>query len=192
MKRLWPFLWLLLLLACSFSSENGSEDTTLCQPPEGFSEADLVGTWASMVNRDLRTDILVLRDDGLYRQAIDLKAYDFHYESDWLPWRVEYAEYGTAYLYLTGMRLYAYNPDWIEDGVVGGGDYSYLDFCRGPSVMPGGIEVYVGVHMPPGEGVLRVSRDLPLAFLHRSPRGFSLSLLPQSDTSSWFYELQDP
>jgi len=189
MKRVLPFLSLTILLAACSS---GSEDTTPCQPPEGFNEADLLGTWVSAQNRDFGSDILVIREDGLYKQTIDLKVPDFHYESDWLPWRLEYAEYGTAYLYLTGMRLYAFNPYLIEDGVVGGGDYSYLDFCRGPSVMPDGKEVYVGVQMPPGEGVLRVSTDPPLAFLDRSPRGFVLSLLPQSDTSSWFYEVQEP
>jgi len=143
-----------------------------------------------MVNRDFGSDTLVIREDGLYKQTIDLKVPDFHYESDWLPWRLEYAEYGTAYLYLTGMRLYAFNPYLIEDGVVGGGDYSYLDFCRGPSVMPDGKEVYMGVQMPPGEGVLFVLSE-PKRFV-QPPRGFSLTLLPQSDTSSWYYELQNP
>ena len=187
MKWIGLLLWLpLLLSACSL----GTDTTMPCQPPEGFAEADLVGTWASIQKIDFGGDTLVIREDGLYKQTIDIKMPDFHYESDWQPWRVEYSENGVVYLHLTGMRLYAFNPNLIEEGVVGGGDAWFVDFCSGPVVMPDGKEVYPGVQMPPGEGVL-VVQSVPKRFV-QPPRGFHLSLLPVSDVSGWSYELQEP
>jgi hypothetical protein len=157
-------------------------------PPAGFSDRDLLGRWTSPPNPDSRFDILVFREDGLYKQIIHLDSPEYDYESGWLPWRIEYADDGVPYLYLTGMRLYAYLPGLLERGVVGGGDRYFLDWCR-PVEMPGGKQIFQGIQMPPGEGVLTV-HGVPSRFA-QPPRGIRLELLAVSDNYGWYYELEE-
>ncbi len=188
MKRLGFVVWLAILFgACSL----GNNAKTPCKPPEGFTETDLEGTWwAGYHSFPRRSDTLIIRGDGTYKQIIFLETEDYEYESEWQPWRIEYLGDGVMYVHLTGMRLYAFNPNLIEKGVVGGGDAWFVDFCEGESVMPGGQQIFTGIQMPPGEGVLVVMRDPGI--LGRAPRGVFLLMLPVSDVSSWSYELQEP
>ena len=158
-------------------------------PPQGFTQKELVGTWISYPRvAGNRFDTLVIRGDGFYRQIIHIDDPVFDYESEWLPWHLEYAEDGVPYLHLTGMRLYAYLPGLIEKGVIGGGDQYFLDWCR-PVIMPGGKEIFEGVQMPPGIGVL-VVKGTPNRFA-QPPRGVTLEPLSVSDTYSWWYEVEE-
>ena len=183
-------IWLiaiLLLSACSF----GKEIRQPCQPPDDFTESDLVGTWWAGYRSDpKRNDFLEIRADGTYKQTIQLEVEDYEYKSDWMPWHLEYLDNGTIYLLLTDYRLYAFNPNLIAEEVIGGGDGWFVDFCMGESPMLGGQTIYSGIQMPPGEGVLIVMNDPGI--LGRAPRGIFLALLPVSDVSSWSYELIVP
>jgi hypothetical protein len=175
-----------LLSACGVLSAG---DSNPCLPPPGFEEADLVGTWTSVENLENRSDTLILREDGFFKQIINIEEPEFHFESDWLPWRVEYAENGVVYVHLTGMRLYAFAPHLIGQEVVGGDGGTFLDFCQGAVLMPDGKEVFPGVTMPPGEGVLTVM-SVSSQFV-QPRRGIYLALLPVSETAGWSYQLQD-
>jgi len=174
-----------MLVSCAAAA---SRSGRCMPPPDGFSEADLVGTWISMVNRDFGSDTLEIRDDGFYRQEIHIKMPEFDYVGEWLPWKLETSDSATPYLHMTGMRLYAFAPQLIQEEVMGGGEGWFVDFCQEPTVMPDGKEVFPGVQMPPGEAVLVVMGDRSI--LSPAPRGISLTLLPVSDSSSWYYELE--
>jgi hypothetical protein len=121
----------------------------------------------------------MIRGDGLYKQIIHLDVPLFEYESDWLPWRIEYSDIGTPYLFLDGYRLYAFNPEFIDSETVGGGDGKWFDFCR-----------RTRERMPPGEGMLIVS-GVPIRF-NQPPRGIELSFPSYSpENSPWTYTLQE-
>lgn len=176
-----------LLGACSLINTTRAP----CQPPENFTKSDLEGVWWAGSHVDWKTDdFLIIRGDGNYKQIISLEFEDYQYEGDWLPWSLEYSEHGAIYLHLTGYRLFAFNPNFIEEDIVGGGEAWFIDYCRGPSKMHDGTNVYPGVQMPPGEGILIV-RTRPPGFIQPA-QGFILDLLPVSDTSSWVYEWQEP
>jgi len=185
-KAVW-LLVIFLLSACSF----GEKKSHSCQPPDDFTESDLVGTWwAGNSGYPERSDTLTIKGDGTYKQIIHLKEENYDYESDWQPWRIVTSESGAIFAHLVGMRLYAYNPNLIEDEVVGGGDALFVDFCTVEILKPGGKKIYRGTQMPPGEGVLIVMRDPSI--IDRAPGDFFLALLPVSDASSWSYELIAP
>ncbi len=79
--------------------------TANCPPlPENFKEADLIGTWVAEYGGLYATDMLVLREDGTYKQIYDDPEAGFHYESDWHTWWVELREVGYLWLHLDGMR----------------------------------------------------------------------------------------
>ena len=175
------FLCILLvaILLCSCNSEE--EDSVGCTlPPEGFTKEDLIGTWvARYLTTPKVSDTLIIRGDGLYKQLIHLEVPAFDYESDWQPWRVEYNELGTPYLYMDGMLLYAYVPELIEKETIGGGDFYWTDLCLRKLIK-----------MPPGEGVLIVE-GVPTRF-DQPPRGIELSTPSVSiEASPWTYILQE-
>ncbi len=73
-----------------------------CPPlPETFTEADLIGTWVAEYHDSSTTDMLILRQDGKYKQIFD--SY-IHFESDWQNWWIEYRPSGFLRLHLEGMR----------------------------------------------------------------------------------------
>src|SRR5512143_1091071 len=106
------FIILLLTTGCFFiGSEPGiinevepTRTTTANCPalPENFKESDLIGTWTASYTLD--TDTLVLREDGKYKQIYDNPKADFHFESDWQTWWVEYRDVGYLWLHMEGMR----------------------------------------------------------------------------------------
>jgi hypothetical protein len=94
-------LMVLLLSACNVEESNG------CSPPsQGFSEADLVGTWSAIGSQG--DNSFMIRRDGQYKQIMNVKRNGVKYESDWRPWRVTYSEQGLPYLHLEGFLMCAY------------------------------------------------------------------------------------
>lgn len=127
-----------LLAACT------SEATSKCPfPPKEFSESDLVGTWGGDIDKPWDSMIIIL-EDGRYKQLIDVESQKFKYESAWKPWHVTYSDKGLPYLYLEGFFMCAYW--WSIDcrtrqssitPIVGGdtkdpigGEYYWYDGCQ--------------------------------------------------------------
>ena len=173
------FTLLLIAIFLGACGLNQGEVNVCPPPPDGFSEADLVGAWTGgYVTPPKQTDTLIIREDGTYKQIIHMDVPAFDYESDWQAWRLEYAENGLPYLHLEGMRLCAYGGgEIIGCDQVGGGDNNYwYDFCQDDWVMM------------PGEGVLIVV-GVGKEFV-QPPRGFNLILL-QKGEDVWGYHLQE-
>lgn len=162
------------ILACTSESKQNK-----CTPvPDAFSEKDLVGTWfAGYVSNPIRNDTLIISDDGTYRQIIHIESPPFDYESEWLPWWLEYQENGVPYLHLEGMRLCAYWP-YITCEQIGGGDEYWYDFCQ---------EKWV---QTPNEGIIMVL-GVPKRFT-QPPHGIELFMLRKFSEGVWKYELQEP
>jgi hypothetical protein len=151
------------------------------RPPQGFTSADLVGTWA---NNDIdNSDTLTIRADGKYKQVIHINYTtepDVDYESDWHSWRLEYKD-GIPYLHLEGMRLCAINPELSCDHP--GGRGGFYDFCRDEAVTMDneGILLVLGVskyNQSPGD--------------HRSPTRWINLWVPMGSENTFVYQLQEP
>jgi len=154
-------------------------------PPKGFSESDLVGTWwAGYVSSPKVDDFLIIREDGTYRQTIFIEypdTPDVNYESDWLPWWIEYFDDGIPYLHLEGMRLCAHAPDLRSCDQPGGGEQDWdafnqgkwLDYCREKMVLQ------------ENEGILLVLSAV-------NDNGIELSALTVTPLDTWIYRLQGP
>ncbi len=159
-----------MLSACSLSKEDRKNGCM--PPPQGFAESDLIGTWYHESMRD--TDTLIIRDDGKYKQIIQIEYRTFDYESDWQAWWVEYAENRIPYLHLEGLRVCVYtreNCDPVPEGQI------WYDFCQ---------EKWLPMS---GEGILMVLA-VPERF-KQPPLGIELSLLQKRTEGSWSYELQE-
>lgn len=93
------------------------------QPPAGF-ESDLIGTWQTSDPNNL--DTLILREDHKYKQTIHRVRSQYYaaadYESDWLPWSVQYNPKSVPYLHLKGMHPCIAKP-WLTCDVVGRGGF---------------------------------------------------------------------
>lgn len=176
MKRIvFVLLSAILINSCSIFGF----DSTRCKLPNDFTEDDLIGMWVKE-KLDLARDTLIIREDGFFKQIIHLSLPVFDYESEWLTWEIEYSEPVIPYLYLTGYRLYAFDPDLISSELVGGGDGYWWDFCRSDRL-----------HVPPGEGVLIVS-GVPWHY-KQPPRGIEISFPGRSNENSpWTYTLEEP
>ncbi len=108
-KSGYSFIVLLIFL---FLSACSSEEPRGCDrpPKEGFSESDLIGIWGG--TRETAWDsTIIIRGDGKYKQAVNIKRTGFEYESDWQPWRVTYSAKGLPYLHLEGLLMCAYWSD---------------------------------------------------------------------------------
>lgn len=95
-----------ILSACAHSApaaDNSAQQGRCPALPATFSESDLVGTWGAEYG-NMNTDTLILRGDGTYRQVYDDPVASFHYESNWLKWRVEHRASGYLRLHMAGMR----------------------------------------------------------------------------------------
>jgi hypothetical protein len=178
------FLWIAISFSIFVLAGCVSEaKKTACPPPkEGFTEADVIGTWVA-THLNFSRDTLIIREDGKYKQIIHLEIPLTDYESDWLPWSIEHDENGLPYLHMEEMRLCAYAPDLISCDQIGGsgedeslfnGGYWY-DFCKDEMVLmqDEGVLIVVGV---------------PEQFA-QPPKGIRLRLLMYTE-SSWVYELQ--
>jgi len=162
------------------------EETEIkCRPPrQDFTEADLVGTWwAGYVSSPKRDDFLIIREDGLYKQIIHLEAYSIDYESDWLPWWIEYFDDGIPYLHLEGLRLCAHAPDLRDCDQIGGGEKDWnapyqnewYDSCRDERL----LQV--------DEGIVRV---LGATYDGWTDDGIELAALTVNPLDSWIYRFQ--
>ncbi len=159
------------------------EEKSRCKPPpQGFTEKDLVGTWVKK-HLDLRSDTLIIKEDGTYKQIIHLEAYSVDYESDWLPWRIEYTDDDIPYLHMEGLRLCAHVPDLRGCDQAGGGDYDWnafnagewLDYCHNKWMVQ------------KGEGILLVNGAVYDGW---TDEGIELASLSVSPLDSWVYRLQ--
>jgi hypothetical protein len=151
-------------------------------PPQNFTKVDLVGTWwAGYVSSPKVDDTLIIRADGTYKQTIFLEydtLPDVYYESDWLPWRIEYFDDGIPYLHLEGMRLCAHNPD-ISCDQPGGGEQDWhafnqgewLDYCR-------------------DEWMLQENEGILLVLGAINGDGIELAGLTATPLDAWIYRLQ--
>ena len=118
-------------------STGNAEETSVCSRlPEGFSEADLTGTWVGDYFGNI--DTLIIQEDHKYKQIY--KSYTpgyLNFESEWQNWWLEKEMDGYALLHLYGMR----RCDGLEEecndlggGLPGGSpvinpcEYGYVDF----------------------------------------------------------------
>ncbi len=153
-------------------------DCTL--PPEGFSQEDLVGKWVAGVPS--KKDTLIIREDSTYKQIVHIEYSelpDVDYESDWMPWWLEYTENGIPYLHLQGMRLCGINSD-LDCDRPGGSGY---DFCKNESIMMNdeGILLALGV---PKDMMVSPQGTMPM-------RGINL-WFPAGSENTWVYTLVEP
>ena len=154
-------------------------------PRQDFTESDIVGTWwAGYVSSPKRDDFLIIREDGFYKQIIHLEAYSIDYESDWLPWRIEYFDDGIPYLHLQGLRLCAHDPSLSCDQAGGGekdwdafNENEWYDSCRDKWLLQ------------KDEGIVRI---LGAVYDGWTNDGFELAALTSSPLDSWVYRLQNP
>jgi hypothetical protein len=188
MKRRDFFVALLIALLLSAC---GSKESSGCPlPPKGFSESDLVGTWHAIDS--LKDSILIIREDGRYKQTMYVKRTGFEYESDWQPWRITYSDKGLPYLHLEGLLMcaYWYGMECTQKVVptVGVGD-TRDPFGDAAYWYDGCQKKWVDT---PGEGVFKVF-GVPPRF-DQPPRGIHLVPFTKStDTSTGpWYELREP
>lgn len=101
-----------------------------CRPlPETFQEPDLIGTWQVSHEAATSTDMIILREDGTYRQMYE-KSNGRRYESSWNRWQVERRPGGGLYVHLEGMRYCDSIDEDCERHEGGGGDWLFYDFCE--------------------------------------------------------------
>jgi hypothetical protein len=133
-------LGMLLCILLDMTSSEGPQ----CDPPEGFSKGDLLGTW--IAGSPDQSDTLIIKADGTYKQIVHIEFASkppVDYESDWQAWWLEYDEVVTIpSLHLEGYRLCGYNAGVSCD--IPGGSGSHM--CQ------------VDYKDIPGEGVLYVMR----------------------------------
>jgi hypothetical protein len=159
---------ILFLVAC-----NAEDPKRGCDWPakEKFSESDLIGTWGGDIEHAWDS-LIVIREDGHYKQIINVKRTGFQYESGWLPWRVTYSEQGLPYLHLEGLLMCAYwwqidcrtGQSGIEPVTPGDtkdpfGDAAYWhDSCQNKWVdTPGeGVFMVIGNLQLPSRGIMLV------------------------------------
>jgi hypothetical protein len=148
-------------------------------PPKTFQEADLVGTWGPEYGTNGHS-ILIVKENGTYKQIYNNPITGQHFESDWHKWWVEYRQSGIPNLHLEKMRLCDNVVEdfcQLENG--GGGSYPiWIDFCEGRV-----IEMHDEVVLL----VLGIEPD----YIDRPPRGILLHVLrPDPDTGVNVFELQ--
>jgi hypothetical protein len=127
---------------------------------------------------------LFFKEDGTYKQIIHLEVPAVNYESDWLPWSIEYDENGLPYLHMEEMRLCAYAPNLIDCEQVGGGEEDQSSFNAGYCTIFCKKEMV----LMSNEGILIVV-GVPERFV-QPPRGIKLRLLMYTE-SSWVYDLEN-
>ena len=175
MKQLFLLLTIpVLLMACIIIK---TQPSGCIPPPEGFSEVDLVGTW--IAQRLDNTDMLIIKENGTYKQIIHIESPTVDYESNWQTWRIEYGGSGIPYLYMDGLRMCVYLLE-SDCGRAGSDGGAWWDFCEKEAV-----------DMPSGGGVLIV---LGVSEQIRKPSRDTLLMLPIrfTDAGAWTYELQEP
>jgi hypothetical protein len=122
-----------------------SEKSSCPVLPSTFKESDLIGTWVASYSLHDK-DILIIKDEGVYKQVYDSPDVGIHYESNWQEWWSEQRESGYIRLHLKGMRR-AGEVDSIFNREGGGIDPELvwaIDYCEGQEVtMPDEIVLIV-------------------------------------------------
>jgi len=187
MKKYLSLFGLAIMVALSGCAPAEVEIT--CRPPRpDFTEADLVGTWWAGFRSSPRVDdYLEIRADGTYRQTIYIEYSEIpsvHYESEWLPWYLEYFDDGIPYIHLEGLRLCAHIPNMSCDQAGGGekdwhafNENEWYDSCRDKWLVQ------------ENEGILRI---LGAVYDGWTDDGIELAALTVSPLDSWVYRFQRP
>jgi hypothetical protein len=174
---------LLLSLACLSSTVDDNSPTGGCFPlPEEFTEMDLVGTWwAGFVSSPQVSDTLIIREDGKYKQVIQLEYPPVEYESDWQAWWFEYRDNGTGYLHLDDYRGCAANRgrscDWANDDEI-----PWADLCEQQWMDPG----------PRAGEIILVVEGIPGNSAENKSHPFILTLFNGFESSPWTYGYEGP
>jgi hypothetical protein len=166
------------------------ENEIECRSPRhDFTEADLVGTWwAGFVSSPKVDDYLEIRADGTYKQTIYIEYSEIpsvYYESDWLPWWIEYFDDEIPYLHLVGLRLCAHVPDLRSCDQAGGGEKDWNAFNQNQWYDSCRDEWLLQVD----EGIVRV---LGATYDGWTDDGIELAALTVTALDSWVYRLQRP
>jgi hypothetical protein len=120
----------ILLSSCSIAEiPKGSNN---CTPlPYDFSEEYLIGTWMVREKIDAidKTDILVIKADGTYKQFIRVAIPQLEFEGDWQRWWYEPGEQGVGYLHLENWQVCGMLP---EEGceLINSDSRLNADFCN--------------------------------------------------------------
>jgi len=148
-------------------------------PPPTFGTPDLVGEWQVTHEAAVVSDILVLREDGTYRQVYQ-KSNGYRYEGPWQLWWVERRPSGGLYLHLKGMRYCDALDEVCADPKGGTGDLLLYDWCE---------DRLLTVHE---EVILNIigATGTRLPHLQTAPRGIALMHLRSSpDSGTRFFVL---
>jgi hypothetical protein len=78
--------------------------------PGSFQESQLVGVWEASYGTQGGEDLLVLEEDGTFRQFYESSDADFSYEITGNEWRVETLPDGRLQVHLEGARYYRRGP----------------------------------------------------------------------------------
>ncbi len=158
-------------------SSTETVELSLCPPlPTNFKESDLIGKW--IANYGLHDeDLLIIKEDGTYKQIYINPDEGKKYASDWMNWWIEYRDSGYIRLHFTGMKR-AGELDSIFNREGGGIDpqlFTAIDYCENEV-----IEM-------PDEVVLIVTGSK-----ENNPRGIILRQTRLAGSEwTWSFHLQD-
>jgi hypothetical protein len=152
--------------------------------PEGFSESDLVGIWVAESVVHQSSDTLIIRDDGTYKQIINLEYQSIEYESDWQAWWFERRDNGTGYLHLDDYRICAAVSGDFEAPCdrVNDGKIPWADVCEEQWMDPG----------PRAREIILVVRGTPDDSDDNGLHPFVLTLFKGFESSPWSYSFMEP
>jgi hypothetical protein len=100
--------------------------------PTNFTDTDLIGVWKASYAGGADTDMLVIREDGTYRQIYDYPSANFHYESPWQQWSIEDRTSGYLRLHLQGMHRCDVLLSTCErkNGGLDPAEFISIDYCE--------------------------------------------------------------
>jgi hypothetical protein len=183
-----PLILVILLafsLACISIASPKNRTIGGCSPlPARFSEMDLIGTWVARSLVHQSSDTLYIRDDGTYKQIIQLEYPSIEYESDWQPWSFEYRDNGTGYLHLDDYRTCAADVGDFEPScdLVYDGKIPWADVCEGQWMEPG----------PNAGEIILVAEGIPGNSAENRSHPFILTLFKGFESNPWTYSFVEP
>jgi hypothetical protein len=132
-----------------------------------WDESDLIGTWfAAEWSSPQSFDTLIIKEDGTYKQIIELERLETYYESDWQSWWVEYDEYGYPYLHLEGWQICASDSRYYDDcNWVNDEETLWPDYCGQRYLQPGENEIILTIFGNPHYDSSMSNRRFTIGFL---------------------------